>query len=296
MRLSISALLILTAVCLQAQTPPAAAPDWTTVKDLPMVDFTGLTAQQKTASIKSMHVENCICGCNMKVAQCRVLDPKCGDSKMLAGLVVGGVKQGKTADQIHELLINSPMAKARASENKVLSDPVKITTKGSPSKGPERARITVVEFSDFQCPYCSRAVAQVDAILRAYPNDIKLVFRQFPLEIHSEARMAAEASLAANEQGKFWQMHDKLFENFRQLSRDNIFAWAKQIGLDMEEFKVDLQSGKFRPVVDKDVADGVDAGVQGTPTFFINGQRYNSSLDLNTLKPILDAELKKNPR
>jgi protein-disulfide isomerase len=293
MRLSIPAIIILASVCLQAQTPPAATPDWTTVKDLPMVDFTGLTAQQKSAAIKSMHVENCICGCNMKVAQCRVLDPKCGDSKALAGMVVGGIKQGKSADQIHDVLINSPIVKARAAANQILSDPVKINTKGSPFKGPEKARITVVEFSDFQCPYCSRAVAQVDAVLRAYPNDIKLVFRQYPLEIHSEARLAAEASLAANEQGKFWPMHDKLFENFRQLSRDNIFTWAKQIGLDMEKFKVDLQSGRFRTVVDKDVVDGVEAGVQGTPTFFINGQRYNGPLDLNTLKPILDAELKK---
>src|SRR5437879_8663300 len=128
MRLSIPALILVAAVCQQAQTPTAGAPDWTTVKDLPMVDFTGLTAQQKNAAIKSMHVENCVCGCNMKVAQCRVLDPKCGDSKALAAMVVGGIKQGKTADQVHELLINSPMAKARASENKILGDPVKITT------------------------------------------------------------------------------------------------------------------------------------------------------------------------
>jgi len=202
-------------------------------------------------------------------------------------------KDGKTADQIHDILINSNLAKARASANQILSDPVKLAINGAPFKGAEKPKITLVEFSDFQCPYCSRAIAEVDTILKAYPKDIKLVFKQFPLEIHSEAQLAAEASLAANAQGKFWPMHDKMFANFRKLSRDNVFLWAKESGLDMDKFKADIQSGKFRTVVEKDVKDGFEAGVQGTPTFFINGQRYNGLLDLASVKSILDAELKK---
>jgi len=293
MRFSLSTILVLAAAPLWAQQPPAEAPNWSAATTLPSVDFTGLTPKQKTAALKSLHVENCVCGCNMKLAQCRVMDPACTDSKALSGMVVQGVKSSLTPDQIHESLINSGYARARAAANKILSDPVKIATNGSPFQGPERAKITLVEFSDFQCPYCSRAIAEVENILRAYPKDIKLVFKQFPLEIHSEAQMAAEASLAANAQGKFWPMHDKLFANFRKLSRDNIFLWAKESGLDMEKFKVDLQSGKYRPVVEKDVKDGFEAGVQGTPTFFINGQRYNGLLDLASVKGILDTELKK---
>ena len=293
MRYSLSTILVLAAAPLWAQQPPAEAPNWSAATTLPSVDFTGLTPKQKTAALKSLHVENCVCGCNMKLAQCRVMDPACTDSKALSGMVVQGVKNSLTPDQIHESLINSGYARARAAANKILSDPVKIATNGSPFQGPERAKITLVEFSDFQCPYCSRAIAEVENILRAYPKDIKLVFKQFPLEIHSEAQMAAEASLAANAQGKFWPMHDKLFANFRKLSRDNIFLWAKESGLDMEKFKVDLQSGKYRPVVEKDVKDGFEAGVQGTPTFFINGQRYNGLLDLASVKGILDTELKK---
>jgi len=293
MRYSLSTILVLAAAPLWAQQPPAEAPNWSAATTLPSVDFTGLTPKQKATALKSLHVENCVCGCNMKLAQCRVMDPACTDSKALSGMVVQGVKSSLTPDQIHESLINSGYARARAAANKILSDPVKIATNGSPFQGPEKAKITLVEFSDFQCPYCSRAIAEVENILRAYPKDIKLVFKQFPLEIHSEAQMAAEASLAANAQGKFWPMHDKLFANFRKLSRDNIFLWAKESGLDMEKFKVDLQSGKYRPVVEKDVKDGFDAGVQGTPTFFINGQRYNGLLDLASVKGILDAELKK---
>ncbi|HUS04809.1 MAG TPA: thioredoxin domain-containing protein [Bryobacteraceae bacterium] len=282
---------VLLACRLGAQTPPAG--NWTTAKDLPGVDFSGLSPQQKERALKSLRVESCLCGCNMKVAQCRVLDPACGDSKSLAATVVGAVKSGKTGDQVHDELIHSTLAKARASENRVLSDPVPIATAGAPWKGAEKGRITLVEFSDFQCPYCSVAIAKVDAVLRAYPNDVKLVFKQFPLEIHTQARLAAEASLAANHQGKFWPLHDKMFANFRRLTRENISLWAKEAGLDMQQFEADLKSGKFRRAVEQDVADGMTAFIPGTPTFFINGQRYNGSIDLESIKPVLDAELKK---
>jgi protein-disulfide isomerase len=279
---------------LQAQTP-APSVDWTTAKELPAVDFSGLSAQQKTDALKSLRTEACACGCNMRVAQCRVLDPGCGDSKTLAGMIVERVKGGKTADQIHEALINSPIVKARAAQNNILADPVTISTAGSPSRGPDKARITMVEFSDFQCPYCSAAVGKVNAILRAYPNDVKLVFKQFPLETHSRAMPAAEAALAAHAQGKFWELHDKMFANVRMLTGENILVWAKEIGLDMDKFRADLQSHKFRPAVDRDVEDGMKAFVQGTPTFYINGQRYNGHVELEALRPILDAELKKAP-
>src|SRR6185295_19061393 len=108
MRFQIGAVVLFTASLLQAQNPPAAPQqDWVSVTNLPFVDNTGLSPKQKSDALKSMHVENCVCGCNMKVAQCRVLDPACGDSKALAGMVIEGVKGGKTADQIHDILINS---------------------------------------------------------------------------------------------------------------------------------------------------------------------------------------------
>ena len=141
MRFQLSAVLIFGAVLLQAQAPQAALQtDWVSVTNLPNVDTTGLSAKQKTDALKSMHVENCVCGCNMKVAQCRVLDPACGDSKALASMVVGGVKDGKTADQIHDILINSNLAKARASQNQILSDPVKLAINGRLSKVRRRRR------------------------------------------------------------------------------------------------------------------------------------------------------------
>ncbi len=159
-------------------------------------------------------------------------------------------------------------------------------------KGPQDARITLVEFSDFECPFCSAAVVQVDRIMAAYPKDIKLIYKQFPLSTHPHAQMAAEASLAAKEQGKFWEMYDILFKNFRRLSAENILMFAKEVGLDMDKFKADMVSSKYRAVIDKDLKDGDAAGVYGTPSFYINGKQYNGEVTLASLKPILEAELK----
>src|SRR5581483_5774649 len=104
----------------------------------------------------------------------------------------------------------------------------------------ENAAITLVEFSDFQCPYCSLAVAKLDAVMSAYPGKIKLIFKQFPLETHSQAEFAAEAAIAAHRQGKFWPLHDAMFANRRDLSRPAILALARKVGLDMQRFESDL--------------------------------------------------------
>jgi protein-disulfide isomerase len=198
------------------------------------------------------------------------------------------VKDGKSLIEISKLMDASP----KAHRPKLLEAPVTIAVDGAPVRGPADARITLVEFSDFECPYCSSAVKQVDTIMAAYPKDVKLIYKQFPLSMHPHAELAAEASLAAREQGKFWEMYDLLFKNFRQLSRTNILAMAKEIGLDEEKFKSDLDSGKYKAIVVKDLADGEAAGVYGTPAFYINGKQYNGEVTLAALKPILVAELK----
>jgi protein-disulfide isomerase len=283
------ALIVVVCLALSAQT------DWTTATDLPNVDFGGLTPAQKELALKILRGESCTCGCNMKLAQCRMVDPPCGDSRALASIVVEGVRNHRTADQIHEALVTSAIAKMRASQNRILGDPVAIATAGAPTRGPRNAKITIVEFSDFECPYCAKAVGEIAAVMAAYPNDVKLVFKQFPLDMHPHAMMAAEASLAAHDQGKFWEMHDKLFANARQLSRETVFAFAQSIGLDMMRFARDMESGRFRKVVEADVAEGDKIGVFGTPSLFIDGKPYRGPVMLSILKPILDDELKPQP-
>ncbi len=266
---------------------------WQTATDLPGVDLTGLSATTKPAALKSLREQDCNCGCNLKIAECRVKDPNCGYSKALANAVAKEFKAGKTSEEVYAVL--RELQKQGAVKPKLLEDPVKLSVKDAPSRGPEAAKITIVEFSDFQCPYCAIAAPKALAVASQYPTDVKVVFKQFPLDFHSNAYAAAEASLAANAQGKFWALHDKMFANYRQLTRENIMRWAEESGLDMGAFKADLTSGKYRPQIDREVKEGASAGVMGTPTFFINGKRYNGPFELDVLKPILDAELKAAP-
>ena len=228
----------------------------------------------------------------MKVAQCRVEDPHCSYSRGLASITVGAIKEGKSVD---EAIAESKASKFGTRPTpKLLDDPVPIPTLGSPVMGPADARITLVEFSDFQCPYCSRAVTQINATLKAYPNDVRLIFKQYPLlELHPAAGIAAAAALAAHQQGKFWPMHDVMFANRGRLSRQSILGWAKDIGLDMLRFMADLDSEAIKKAVSRDQADGDKAGVEGTPTVFVNGQRYNGDLAPDTFKPVMEGELKR---
>ena len=268
------------------------AQEWQTVANLAGVDFTGLTPARKTVALKALRTQDCTCGCGMKVAECRVKDPNCSFSRGLASVTVGAIKAGKTETAAIEESKASRFGSRPAP--KLLDDPVPIPTLGSPVMGPANARITLVEFSDFQCPYCSKAVAQINATLKAYPNDVRLIFKQYPLvDAHPAAAISAAASLAAHEQGKFWPMHDVLFANRPKLSRQSILAWAKEMGLDMKRFTADLDSDAIRKAVLRDQADGDTAGVEGTPTLFLNGQKYNGDLAPDAIKPVIDGELKR---
>ncbi|MDQ2843449.1 MAG: thioredoxin domain-containing protein [Acidobacteriota bacterium] len=264
--------------------------EWKTADSLSGVDFSQLSAAQKTNALKVLRSQGCSCGCNMKLAECRVVDPNCSYSKGMAAAVVDAIAHGKTVDEAQAAAVASHWGHVQ--EPKLLDDPVKIPVAGAPSTGPQRAPITLVEFSDFQCPYCAAAVPQIDALLKAYPTQVKLIFKQYPLEMHSHADLAAAAAIAAQNQGKFWEMHNAMFAHHDELSRDNIVLFAKQIGLDMKRFEEDLDSTAVRETVVRDVQDGDQAGVEGTPTLFINGQRYNGPIALSALKPVFDSELK----
>ncbi len=271
-------------LCAQANAPQV---NWKAAESLPGVDLSGLTAAQKATALKVMRQQNCTCGCSMKVAECRIVDPGCGNSQGLAAAIVGALKQGKSeADAIAAANAWHPEAPP------LLEAPVSIPVAGAPYIGPDKAKITLIEFSDFQCPYCAAAVPEIRAILKAYPTQVKLIFKQFPLEIHSHADLAAAAAIAAHKQGKFWALHDAMYAHPQDLSRKAILAMAKASGLDMDRFENDIDSTEVRETVVRDVEDGDQAGVEGTPTIFVNGQRYNGPIALAALKPVLDSELK----
>ena len=177
---------------------------------------------------------------------------------------------------------NKPLPKEKADE---------IAGDDAPSFGPKDAPVTIVEFSDFQCPYCSMTAQVTDEIKKNYPDKVRVVFRQFPLSFHEDAHLASQAALAAHEQGKFWEMHDKLFANQKALKRANLEEYAKEIGLNMDEFNEALDSKKFAKQVDEDMELGKEVYVQGTPTMFINGERVGNPTQFQAIKPEIEAAL-----
>lgn len=163
----------------------------------------------------------------------------------------------------------------------------------SPAKGPADAKVTLVEFLDFECTHCANSAKDVSELLKLYPNDLKVVFRHQPLPFHKNAKSAAAASMAAHAQGQFWQMEAKLFENFKSLSEEKIEALAAEIGLDMPRFKKDWKSAEIERLVTADMEEGRRLGASGTPTFFINGRTLIGARPIGSLREIIDEEIAK---
>ncbi len=163
--------------------------------------------------------------------------------------------------------------------------------RSGPSKGPETAPVTVIEFSDFQCLYCKEAAAVLERVFEAYKGSVRIVYKHFPLRTHQHAFKAAEAVMCANEQGKFWEYHGLLFANASDLSPQVMRRLAAEIKLDVEKFNACLDSGKYESAVRKDMEDGKRAGVAGTPTFFINDKYISGFIDFEDLKKLVEEEL-----
>jgi protein-disulfide isomerase len=177
---------------------------------------------------------------------------------------------GTPLAQVYDKLVGHGKRK-QALDAKVRALPIA----GSPTLGPDTASVTIVEFSDFECPFCSRVGGPLKQVVHHYQGQVKLVFKNFPLNIHKSAQLAAEAAMAAGEQGRFWEMHDALFQNQKALSREDIEAFAEGLGLDMARFKAALDGKTFRDEVAADMKLGNQVGVRGTPTVFINGRLFN---------------------
>jgi protein-disulfide isomerase len=167
-----------------------------------------------------------------------------------------------------------------------------ISVEHAPSKGPAAAPINLVEFTDFECPFCAADAPIVRQILDAYPSQVRLSFKHFPLPMHKESPLAHEAAMAAGEQGKFWEMHDALFADQDKLTRDDLIARAEHLKLDMPRFVRDLDGQRFKAVIESDRKEGGRLGVDGTPYFFINGHAISGAVSLPDFKRVIEAALK----
>jgi protein-disulfide isomerase len=160
----------------------------------------------------------------------------------------------------------------------------------SPSIGNSKAKMTVVVFSDYECPYCARVMPYLDSLARTYPDKMRIVFKHFPLNFHMNAPAASAATIAAHKQGKFWEYHWKLTPNFQSLNDSTFIAIAEEVGLNVEKFKKDMVLDEEKQaIIKRDMTLGAAVGVQGTPNFFINGkrqERFNPELVDGMLKEL----------
>lgn len=159
-----------------------------------------------------------------------------------------------------------------------------------PPLGPADAKVTIVEFSDYECPFCKRAEASVEQVKAAYGDKIRIAYRNYPLPFHQNARPAAQAALCANEQGKFWAMHDKLM-SAKDLSAANLQQIATDVGLDRKKFDDCVAAERGKEMIEADLAAGQAAGVNGTPAFFINGRLLDGAQPFEKFQEIIDEEL-----
>jgi predicted DsbA family dithiol-disulfide isomerase len=176
---------------------------------------------------------------------------------------------------------------------RILLEPVRadVDDPTAPAKGPATAPVTLVEFSDFQCPYCTRVNPAIRQAMEVYGDQLRVVFRQFPLNIHPQAQKAAEASLCANDQGKFWELHDAMFADQRNLAVPQIKEKAAAVGLDAAAFAACLDGDKYAAKVAADMAAGSAAGVNGTPALFVNGRFLSGAVPFEQIAKLVDDEL-----
>ncbi len=169
---------------------------------------------------------------------------------------------------------------------------VEMAVDGAPFKGSAKAPVTIVEFSDFHCPFCRRVIPTLAQLESQYGEKIRLVFRDFPIEnLHPGASKAHEAARCANEQGKFWAYHDKLFDAPPKSSPEIFKELANEVGLNANDFETCVNSGKYQAAIKEDIAEGNRVGVSGTPAFFINGRQISGAQPLEAFTRVIDDEL-----
>jgi len=181
----------------------------------------------------------------------------------------------------------APTRTARPDPNRRYS----VDTAGSPSRGNPDAKLAIVEFSDFQCPFCSRVTPTLEQIEREYGDDVRIVFKHLPLSMHPQAPAAHAAAEAAHRQGKFWEMHDLIFADQKNMSPERYVEYAKRIGLDVERFEKDVASQEVKRKVESDVAEAARLGVMSTPGFFVNGRYLRGAQPFSAFKVLIDEEL-----
>ncbi|MBK8238348.1 MAG: thioredoxin domain-containing protein [Deltaproteobacteria bacterium] len=301
------ALLVLSA-CSGCTTPEAKTPDATPAEQAPEppserdkarselaggeeikeargVSLDKLSDSQKTSFFQIINSEPSACDKPHSIAVSLRDDGSCRDSLVVAQLIADALVQGATVSAIRDAL-DVVVAGLK---------PRDIPTKGRPVWGNENAPVTVVVFADFTCPHCRAEVPKLRAAIDQFRGRAKLVFKYFPLQGlgHERSRFAALAAEAAHEQGKFWEMHDQIFEHFGVLEDEDIMGYARAVGLDLDKFRASYEGKKGDARIDADRKDGETLEIGGTPAVFVNGRMMNELLFGGTLPGWIDDALKR---
>jgi hypothetical protein len=239
--------------------------------DLPGVDTHEFTPREKHEFSTYVTQFSAPCpGVAVPIAQCVLEKRACAACLPAAQTVAKAVREGMAREQVEGLYrerFDAASAKA-------------IAVDGSPSRGPDTAPVTVVEFADFECPFCQHIAPELDALWQKRQTSVRFVYKFMPLPMHPHGESAARAAIAAQAQGKFWEMHDKLFASRDHLEDSDILQYAASIGLDLDRFRADVQSPATKARLDADRKLGDALNVKGTPTIFINGREYDSKIDI----------------
>jgi protein-disulfide isomerase len=204
------------------------------------------------------------------VSQCVLEKRMCAACLPAAQAIAKAVREGMSSDQVEDLY----KQRFDASTSRA------IPLAGSPWRGPEDAPVVIVEFADFECPFCQKIAPELEAIWLKRRDKVRFVYKFMPLAMHPHGEIAARAAIAAQMQGKFWEMEKLLFANGQSLEEPDLEKYAASIGLDVDRFKADMQSPEAKARIDADKKLGDDLHVKGTPTIFIDGREYDSKVDM----------------
>ena len=260
----------LLAGCGGAATTPGV-PGAASAADLPGVDTSNFTPREKhEVALYAGELPSPCADLAVPVARCLLEKRPCQACLPAAQVIAQAVRDGLAREQVEDLY------KQRFDATTAKRIPVD----GSPSRGPEAASVVLVEFADFECPFCQKIAPQLDALWEKRKEKLRFVYKFMPLSMHPHGEQAARAAIAAQNQGKFWEMHHQLFANGDRLEPSDLEGYAKAIGLDLAKFRDDLQSPATtaRIASDRKLAD--ELGVKGTPTIYIDGRAYDSKIDL----------------
>jgi len=270
-----------TALAAPPSADKGAAPSAEDSSPPPGVDLGKLDEFERKVFFRVVNREASACGSGHSLLYSAKHDPSCRASFYAVRYVAHLVDSGFTDSEISDHLDKRFRAPRIGRFDLV----------AAPWKGKQIARVTVVEFMDYECPHCKNAQSLLRQLVEEYPNDVKVYFKHFPLSSHTNARLAAEGAVAAHKQGKFWAYNDKVWASSENLTPAALEKAAKEVGLDVVLWRKEASADGVKGRVQADKSEGNDLGIVATPSIYINGRKYGDSLEIASLKDWIDEEL-----